>query len=270
MLVEIAEWLLTPASLDVRRLGYLTAAISLRARAARCRGDWAAHEAQCHAIVAVAVEGLASRRTCIVLGSGLMRDVPLPLLARSFERVVLVDIVHLWPIRLKALAHRNVELVSLDLTGSTDLLLKRAPGLSDPFLRLLDIGDTDLVVSANCLSQLPIGPAVIAERRHRSYAGRVPDLERRIVQNHLAGLRRFPCRVCLLTDTVSITVGPDGTVTDRHDLLTGVTLPEPDAHWSWTLAPARETGTGETIVHEARGYIDFGARERSRGARKAP
>lgn len=258
VLIEVAQWLFTPASLDARRLGYLSAAISLQARAARCRRAWAPHEAHCHAIVERAVDTLERRRTVLVLGSGLMRDVPLGLLAARFARVVLVDVIHLWPIRLRALVARNVELISLDLTGTTDLLLKRAPGISDPFLRLADIPDLDLVISANCLSQLSIGPADIVETRKPPYAARFPDLERRIVAAHLAGLRRFPARICLLTDTTSLTVDGGGAVVDRHDLLHGIDLPEPDDRWTWTLAPPRETRTGETILHEARGYVDFG------------
>jgi hypothetical protein len=75
MLAEVLAWLLTPATLDARRTGHLAAAVSLWSRARRCRADWSDHEARCGAIVARAVEDLAQRRKCLVLGSGLMRDV---------------------------------------------------------------------------------------------------------------------------------------------------------------------------------------------------
>ncbi len=77
MLAEILAWCLTPASLDARRTGHLTAAVSLWSRGARCRRAWGPHEARCHEVVERAVEGCDRRRTCLVLGSGLVRDVPL-------------------------------------------------------------------------------------------------------------------------------------------------------------------------------------------------
>ncbi|MFX8676799.1 hypothetical protein ABTM32_22370, partial [Acinetobacter baumannii] len=86
----------TPSTLDARRLGYVSAAISLWARGSRCRRDWKAHEARAKAAMIAASETLTQRRTCVVLGSGLLRDVPLDDLAARFERVILVDIVHLW------------------------------------------------------------------------------------------------------------------------------------------------------------------------------
>ena len=130
MLAEILAWVTTPATLDARRTGHLTAAVSLWSRGMRCRRAWGPHEARCHAVVARAVEGLEQRRTCLVLGSGLVRDVPLALLAERFERVVLIDVVHLWPARWAGRGRANVERRHLDLTGTTDLLLGRATGES--------------------------------------------------------------------------------------------------------------------------------------------
>ncbi len=259
MLAEVLAWIATPASLDARRTGHLTAAVSLWSRGARCRRAWGAHEEQCHAIVARAVEGLARRGTCVVLGSGLVRDVPLALLAEKFERVRLVDVVHLWPARLKARAFANVELVETDLTGTTDLLLGRATGFADPFGRLVrDVG-VDLVISANCLSQLALLPSERVEAKGGLPKLRYPDLGRRIVQGHLDGLMRFSCRVCLLTDTAGWEIDAEGREVERYDLLEGVSLPPPDAEWDWLLAPMGEGARDREIHHQATGHVDFHA-----------
>jgi hypothetical protein len=257
LLAEIAFWCVTPATLDARRLGYLSGAISLWARGSRCRGDWAAHEARAKTAMLAASEGLPQRRTCLVLGSGLLRDVPLADLAARFERVVLVDIVHLWPARLQALFRRNVTFLDLDLTGTTDLLLDRAAGFSDPFLRLSQDASIDLVISATCLSQLPLGPQAILDRR-KGGAGRVPpDLGRQIIERHLDGLMRLPGRVCLVTDTEVITRDRAGVVLEREDLLEGVVLPRPDDAWDWVVAPFGEYTRDQELVHAVSAYTDF-------------
>jgi hypothetical protein len=261
MLAEIIAWILTPASLDARRTGHLAGAVSLWSRARRCRADWSDHEAHTQMIVERAVDGLAERRTCLVLGSGLMRDVSLPRLAEIFERVVLIDVVHLWPIRLAARRHPNVRLVDLDITGTTDLLLGRATGLADPLGRFRADPRIDLVISANCLSQLALLPVERMRRRGGLARSRYPDLGRRIVEGHLAALRRFSARVCLLTDDEGLDVGPNGEILDRYDLLEGVKLPPADDDWSWTLAPLGEVSPDHAVVHRAHGFVDFHAAE---------
>jgi len=259
MFAELLTWVLTPATLDARRTGHLTAAVSLWSRATRCRRDWSAHEAQCHAIVERACEGLAKRRTCVVLGSGLVRDVPLALLAERFERVKLVDVVHLWPARWAARRHRNVELVDLDITGTTDLLLGRATGFADPLGRLGRDATIDLVISANCLSQIALLPVEEVARRGGLARIRFPDLGRRIVQGHLDALRRFSARVCLLTDSEGVDIDAEGREIERYDLLEGVKLPPADADWDWLLAPIGEFSPDHAIVHKAHGFVDFAA-----------
>lgn len=261
MIAEVLAWLLTPSTLDARRTGHLAAAVSLWSRARRCRADWSDHEAHCAAIVARSVDGLAQRRKCLVLGSGLMRDVSLPFLAERFAEVILVDVVHLWPIRLAARRFRNVRLVDLDVTGSTDLLLGRATGLADPLARYRADPAIDLVISANCLSQLALLPIEKTKTGPSLIRLRFPDLGHRLVAGHLEALRRFSGRVCLLTDSEGLEVGPNGEILERYDLLEGVELPVADDDWDWTLAPLGEAFPDHAIVHRAHGFADLHAAE---------
>lgn len=259
MLAEVLTWLSTPASRDARRTGHLTAAVSLWSRAARCRRAWGSHEARCHAVIERAIEGLARRRACIVLGSGLVRDVPLDRLAAAFEKVVLIDVVHLWPARWKARRHANVELVDLDITGSTDLLLGRATGFGDPLRRYRNDATVDLVISANCLSQIGLLPSEWIEKRDGLARTRFPDIGRRLIESHLDVLKKFSGRVCLLTDSQSFDLDAEGREIERSDLLEGVRLPPADEDWDWLLAPIGEFARDYAIHHRAHGYVDFHA-----------
>ena len=263
MLIEVLSWIVTPCRLEHRRLGYLGAAISLWSRGRRWRPVWQAHEAAAHQAMLDAAEGLTRRRTCLVLGSGLLRDVPLAGLAARFERVVLVDVIHLWPARLAARRQGNVTLMELDLTGTADLLLGRVTGVADPYARLGSDPTIDLVISATCLSQLPLGPEAVLERR-RPRPRHVPaDLGRRIVQAHLDGLARLPGRICLITDTEVLTRRRDGSVSEREDLLEGIALPRPDRSWTWPVAPFGEYARDEELVHTVHAYLDFARAKRS-------
>jgi len=254
MLLEAFQYLITPAGREARRLGHLAASISLWSRAGRCRAAWAEHERRCHAAVRKAIEGLPRRRTVLVLGSGLMRDVDLDALSASFERVVLVDLVHLWPLRLRVAGRSNVRLVASDLAGAHGLLAGGTAKLTDPLAEWRENPEIDLVISANMLSQLPLLPVEYAAKHRLT---RSKSLAGDIVRNHLDGLRGFDCRVCLLTDTEQVVRNRQGEVRERRDLLYGIALPSPPLAWEWTIAPFGEINRDSERIHRVAAYPDF-------------
>ncbi|AWN35371.1 hypothetical protein [Methylobacterium radiodurans] len=243
MLLDLALWLATPAPWRHRRLGYVRESVLLSARARRCRRVWAPHAAHTRAAVLAACADLPLRREAVVLGSGPLADVPLAELAAAFERVVLVDAVHPLSARLAARRFGHVRLVTADLTGA-----------GDPVGDLC--GRADLTVSANLLTQLPVVPV----DRHEAAGLPVPErLGAEIVAAHLAALGRLPGRVCLVTDTEQRTEDRAGRVTDRLDLLFGVSLPPAPLSWDWELAPFGEAERHRRLVHSVRAYPDWAA-----------
>lgn len=259
MLAEFFLLALTPASRPMRRLAYAQDSVRLWSRARRCRAAWAPHEARCQAIVCAAFADLPMRRTAVVLGSGLLRDVPLDALCAAFGKVVLVDAVHLPPVRRRAARYANVTLEARDLSGAADWLLGRAMGRADPVGDLAADPSVDFVVSANLLSQLPLAP----ERRlDAAPKAGPPDLPDRIVGWHLDDLARFQARVCLITDVDSREIRRDGAQGDRLDLLRGHALPSPDEAWDWTVAPFGEESRRYSVVHRVQAYRDLAAARR--------
>ena len=245
MLIELLHLLATPVPFAHRRRGYLRESVMLLSRSRRCRAAWAEHLDRSRAAVIAACAALPSRRTAIVLGSGLLQDVPLAHLAERFAAVHLVDAVHLWPARRQARAFPNVRLVTADLTGLLDG--------GDPLAALCGGADVDFVVSANLLSQLPILPL---DRR-----GAVPpDLGRRIVAAHCDGLARLAARVCLLTDLEQVEEDRAGRITDRLDLLHGVRLGSPDRTWTWELAPFGEAARDRRQRHRVAAFLNWRGR----------
>ncbi|WP_375463604.1 hypothetical protein [uncultured Methylobacterium sp.] len=257
MLVEWALYLGTPAPANLRRLGYLRESVSLHARSRRCRAAWAPHLAAARAVVRASIADLERRERAVILGSGLLDDVPLADLAATFARVVLVDAVHPWPARRQVRRHANVGLATADLGGTARWLLGRGPIAADPLAEFC--AGADYVLSANLLSQLPILPIDRFEARGLAVP---PGLGRSIVAGHLAALDRLTGRVCLITDIEEREEDRAGTVTERLDLMHGTVLPETVHAWDWALAPFGEAARDRRLIHRVRAYPDWAAARR--------
>lgn len=247
MLAELALRALTPAAPMARRLGLLRESVALWSRGLRQRRAWAPHHARCRALIAEVAAGLPQRRKALILGSGLVRDVPLQALCDSFDEVVLVDIVHLPLVRLKLWRQRKLRLLTRDLGGVMAWLAGAAAGRQDPLADLVADDEIDLVVSANLLSQLAWP---VADWLEDHPAAALPaDLPARCIAWHLADLARFRGRVCLISDVEMVERGRDGTIHDRLDLMHGVALPPEDECWLWPVAPFGEAEREREFVH---------------------
>lgn len=261
MILELFEYLTTDCGAEARRLGYLEEAIAIKARYGRHCEAWAPHLARSRALVGEAGGGCSRRRTALVLGSGMLLDFPLGALSAAFERVLLADIVHLRRARRVAARYPNVSLVAADLTGL-------AAGFSDtsggdgrhariaPTTLFQDDTTIDLVISTNLLAQLPVLPAA-AMRRDGMDEDDIRAFCRRVVDAHLAYLKGFRARVCLITEVAREAVGRDGGVLRIEDALYGVSLPQEDASWYWDLAPLGEVDRYYGIRNRVVGFADF-------------
>jgi hypothetical protein len=275
---ESLLYLVSRAPRAARRFGLLTEAVGLWSRGKRRRHEWAAHEARCHALVDQAVAGLTRRRKALILGSGLVRDVPIDSLLAAFEQIILVDAVHLPHVRWRFRHHAKVVLIERDLTGCLDWLVGTHSNPVDPFADFRGDAEVDLVISANLLSQLPIrieewlesNPARAALVLGRFMLDRGGtgqgsddgnDLHERflrsLIEDHLAALSRFQSRVCLLSDVMMSEQDRAGTETDQLDLMRGVKLPVPDAQWDWVVAPFGEIERDKAYIHRVHGYGDW-------------
>lgn len=248
MLADLAHYLATPASLEARRHGFLGDAVRLWSQSRRCRAAWAPHHAACRAAVDAAIDGLPRRHTAVVLGSGLLDDVPIARMASMFHTVVLVDAVHLAAVRLKVRRNgwSNVRFVAADISGY-DALLERQRrqgragaadigGRLDPLAFVRRIRNVDLVVSAMVLSQIAAAPS-----RRPGYGGpggHGAGLITQLLQStHVDSLAGFTARTLLLTDTSYVRVDRAGDIVEEGELMPGVRLPAESDSWSWTVAP---------------------------------
>ncbi|PDT01888.1 hypothetical protein CO666_23545 [Rhizobium chutanense] len=245
----ITEALLYAATMPLTGKPYrkfIRYSVNLWSRASRCAAEWADHEEKSRAAIRTAAADLLKKRTAVVLGSGLLRDAPIEDLAKSFDTVVLVDLVHLASVRLRLTAktYRNIRLIERDLSGYDDLAAGREP---EPLGFLRSVPYLDFVVSANLLSQIGRG----VKRRYEAETGGMPgDTVERLIAAHLTGLSDLPCRSCLVTDIAYAVIDRNGRTHEEADLLYGVSPPPAKAAWTWPVAPLGEESKDYRIEHK--------------------
>ncbi|MDO6962444.1 hypothetical protein [Rhizobium alvei] len=248
MLSEALNFAATYAAGPRRISSEINGSVMLRARAERCALSWKAHEEQCHATIGEAIAGLSSKRTVAILGSGLLRDTPIGLLSQQFERVLLFDLQHLastrlWT-RLRGLG--NLSYVWRDLSGFEEY---RATGQPPRPLAFLEaIADLDFVISANLLSQIGVGVGYRLKAGIAAPTDTLPTL----IRAHVDGLSALNCPACLITDIAYEVRDRTGRVLERDDLMQGVTLPDADRSWDWTVAPFGELSPDYQAVHQVK------------------
>lgn len=240
--------------------GHLTQLVGIWTRHRRQRQAWAAHLTRARALCLRAAEACApeKRRTALVLGAGILLDVPLEQLSGLFRRVVLADMAFLPGTGRLARALGNVELVQADLSGCMDALPgPDGLGAPPPVPNLgLGLPDLDFVYSANLLSQLPLF-ALSTLRSRMPEAGHeaLEAFAASLVRAHLAGLSRLSCPACLVTDIRER--GFAGSRLDYEtDLLFGVTDLPPGETWVWRLAPRGEHHPDLDVEHLVLGAPD--------------
>lgn len=246
-------------------LVYEHAAIAGRHR--RVRAAWAPHLATSREIILEAAARLPAGGRVLVIGAGDCLDVPVVELAGRSAAVVLADVVISPVARALARRHRGVvRCVTWDATGALEKLAAvRETVVSAGARRIFEEadpgpppgGEPDLVISANCLSQLGLVPghALPAARVDESLPDRCGTVA---AKKHLRwlGERSAAIRV-LLADTARLDLGPDGRELKRENLLGRLPLRRPDRAWRWNLAPIPEYSRTVARVHEVGAWIDF-------------
>ncbi|MCL6706056.1 hypothetical protein M8R20_03485 [Pseudomonas sp. R2.Fl] len=245
MILEALNYLATRPLTGPDHRGAVRYSVNLWSRAGRCAEAWREHEENTRAAILAAAAPLRQKRTAVVLGSGLLRDVPVAELARLFDTVVLVDLVHLASVRLwlKLKRLHNVRLIERDVSGFDVVTGEQT---AEPLGFLREVPYLDFVVSANLVSQMGMG-----SKRRLEQAGR--DWEepaKRLVRAHLDGLASLPCATCLVTDVSYAVIDRTGHVHEEFDLLFGAEPPVHSAQWAWPVAPFGEESADYRIVHK--------------------
>ncbi len=266
MLREIVTTWRVRATRAARLLGLAREHAAIAARHARVGAHWQPHLEFSRQAILAAASRCARHRSALIVGAGSCLDLPLAEIVSRFEQVWLADVVISPAAARWARQHRGrIQTLLWDTTGALDAVAARRSSLtaseaehlfrtSRPSLppRL----EPDLVVSANCLSQLGLVPADALPAAQGDDG--LPDrCARAAASAHLDWLRSSRGVAVLLADIARLDVSPDGRVLHRHELLDGLGLGAPDQTWRWELAPIPEWDRSFHRFHEIGAWLDL-------------
>lgn len=255
MLKELLTYFTNPCPKHIRHMGYLYEAIAMRERYRRNKASWLKHLENSKNFILTTSEKIQNRHKIIIIGSGLLFDVPLKQLADLFKEVILVDIVHLTEVRRHTKRYKNVSLVEYDVTNTAKILFQNIKNgimdLPDSLPDLpTDIGiepEASLVVSLNILSQLPVIPHLYSIRKcPETEARKMETWCREIIESHISWLFSMPCDSCMISDHEFTKKDKNGRIIEKGSTVYGVNLPEFENQWTWSIAPYGEESDGSS------------------------
>ena len=221
-----------------RRAGYVSDQFGIRNRYLRESANWKSHIDNTRRFILDAAQKTEKRGTVTVLGSGWLYDVPLDELSQMFESVVLVDIVHPEPVRIRASRLPNVRLITADLTGGAVQQAMSLPSFQSftdwlPTATFpLALDESDLVVSVNLLNQLDIILCDYLAKRFRVGEGQLLPVRAMVQNQHISWLPAG--RTCLITDYCQVDIPLDGSQKNETQLVYADLPQTPSkAEWEW-------------------------------------
>lgn len=257
MFGEFFRYITTFAPERTRKFGYLKRLIALEFRARRCEAAWAEHQRNCKAFITMAADLCEHQRIAVVLGSGLLLEVPLRALSERFEKVYLVDIFHMPQVVKETKKHFNVKLLTGDITGVFKAIKeRRPPGPNQPAPPPLIpyLKEADFIVSCNCLTHLA-APFNLYFEANRGFSDLDSDkVAYQIMERHAHAIATEATGVgVIITDTERFAMQGDHIVS-RVDLLKALKLPMTptvghNEEWDWLAAPHPEEHPSHDYIH---------------------
>ncbi len=261
MIIELYKYLTNPATPSAKKMGQLKETIAMEARYHRSKKQWESHLVNSQNTIKKAIISIEKKRDVIILGSGLLLDIPIDYLCEKFERVFLVDVIHLKKIRRKVKKWPNAVLIEHDVTGLSEQMLKANASEGFLFSQSASIPQlssrTDLVVSANMLSQLHLAPIYYAEKIFHFNERKLEELTHNIMQDHITMLKSTKSKVCLISDFERIYKNNKQEIYDTEKILIGINLPNPNEKWYWEIAPVGEIDKKSSMTSHVYAYSDF-------------
>lgn len=253
MLLEALKYLTTPCAPHFKSMGYLHELIAMAGRYHRCRSAWQPHLEQTKSVIKDAIRHTAGSNKAIVLGAGILSDIPLHALSTHFNTVELVDICFLKATKKKAQQYSNVEFREADITGLAANLYANAE-IPAPYVQdHPDLIDADLLISANILSQLSVIPLLYLQKKNPGLEqAELTAFERQIIEEHIELVNRCTGTTCLITEVEREFLDEDR-VLETEDLLSGVELGIEGHTWFWDLAPKGEASPDYAIRNRVMG-----------------
>jgi len=258
MLIEFFKYISNPVSKTAKQLGHLHEIIGMEARSKRLAKQWFSHCQNTKTIIEKSSREITNPNEVIVLGSGLLLDVPIEFLAQHFKRVYLVDVVHLNKVKKIIKKLSNVEIVEHDVTCFSEKI-KEITTIEIHFEASIPClsSNTSLVISTNMLSQIAFIIGNYARNKLAFNKEQLNNLSKKVVQDHIKILLDVATKVCLISDVERTYHDEQKHLKEQVSVINGASLPKPDEMWLWNLVPKGEMEMHVSIDALVYGYVNF-------------
>lgn len=254
MILEWLEYFRTKGTKTAKDWGYIYQNVSLRFRARRCAKAWQNHVDESHRFIRDHFEKV-NPKSVMIIGSGILMEIPIEAILARAEKVYLVDLVHSSSVRKLARKNPKVELIEQDISGLLGILkkgtgpfqLKNIPWKQLPAWGLPKV---DWVISANLLSQIPLMISEALPMTSETYE----KFARSVRDQHLERLLELAPKVLLFADfeTRYIDRANQRIKTENYEVnLRGLKF---EREWQWEIAPYGETSKDYKIEMLVKGY----------------
>lgn len=261
VMLDWIDRILTPCPRFLRDMGYLRELLNIRTCYQWWESAWQPHLQRSRDIIRAAIARCPRRRKAVILGSGLLYDVPVPELADAFAEVVLVDLLHPFRTRRQLRRFGNVKTLTADVSGVVEPVHRIAGDPAAPLPRatpqlFLNDPDVDLVASVNLLSQLPCMPVGYLRRMGVHSKESIDAFAHDVCQAHVDYLRQLPGVVALIADYEALTLNRNGDLLKQTSTTYGVDIPWRGEEWVWRLIPLARRPPYHSEWLKVRGIVD--------------
>ena len=241
MISEFFTYLLAKSTKEARSFGHLYESIALIEREKRCRAFWFNHREMSKKVITSSVEKIKKKSSVLILGSGPLHEIPIEFLSASFNRVDLVDVVHLNSTKMSLKKFKNISFIEADVTELESCILKEKKPFNKIPTQFIKSG-YDLVISANLLSQLSYHLTHFLEKNATPKLSllELEHFANQVTLDHYLYLQSFICPVLLITDTETLLEDMDHNLIERENPYINFSFPIPIQEWWWNVAPIPE------------------------------
>jgi hypothetical protein len=254
MLLEWIEFLRTRSSKVAKDWGFTYQNVSLKFRSRRCQKAWLPHVEQSHQLIKEHIS-MVKPKSVLILGSGLLLEIPIEALLKSCEKIYLVDLVHAGSVRAIAKRHPQIELIEQDISavlgfvkkGQSPFQVSSVPWKHLPPWKLPKV---DLVISANLMSQIPL---IISESVAMSSAA-YKDFARKLRDEHIHRLLEQGTKALLFADFETQYIDREGNLLKTESYTVNLKEMKYLKEWLWQISPIGETSKDYRIEMLVKAY----------------
>lgn len=239
MIIEFIQYLFESTSKHARSFGHLHESIAILKRQKRNQQAWKEHQDNCKNEIINFCQNVNPKNSILVLGSGLLHEIPIEYLQKNFKKVTLVDIVHLNFVKKYTKKYSNIELIEHDISEVEKDLTKgnfvnRIP------TRFIN-EEFSVVISANLMSQIPLNLKKYIDRSKLHEDEKYIDrFCQSAYENHYKYLKNFECPTLLITDIETNLVDIQNNIIESDSPSLAHILPKAHKEWIWNIAPKGE------------------------------